>query len=61
MSKLAYNIEEAALATGYSVDTIRKAIRNNEIVTRYANTKPVITATELTDWLDSLPSEAPSK
>ena len=61
MSKIAYSIEEAAEAAGYSTDTIRRALRNNDLTARYANTKPVILATELTEWLSSLPTEAPSK
>ena len=61
MSKVSYSIEEAAEATGYSTDTIRRALRNNDLTARYANTKPVILATELTDWLSSLPTEAPTK
>lgn len=61
MSKVSYSIEEAAEATGYSTDTIRRALRNNDMTARYANSKPVILATELTDWLEALPTEAPSK
>ena len=61
MSKVAYSIEEAAEATGYSTDTIRRALRNNDMTARYANSKPVILATELTDWLGSLPTEAPRR
>lgn len=59
--KIAYSIEEAAEASGYSTDTIRRALRNNDLVARYANSKPIILATELTDWLNSLPSEPPAK
>lgn len=59
MSKLAYSLEEATAATGYSLDTIRKAISRHDLTVRYANRKPVILATELTDWLNSLPTEAP--
>jgi hypothetical protein len=55
--KIAFSIEEAAEASGYSSDTIRKALRNSDLTARYANSKPVILATELTDWLQSLPSE----
>ena len=61
MSKLAYSIEEAAAASGYSTDSIRRAIRNSDITARYANSKPVILAEELADWLRSLPTEAPNK
>lgn len=61
MSKVSYSIEEAAEATGYSTDTIRRALRNSDLTARYANTKPVILATELTEWLESLPTEAPAR
>lgn len=59
--KLAFNIEEAAEATGYSVDTIRREIRSNNLIARYANSKPVILLTELTECLESLPAEPPSR
>jgi hypothetical protein len=55
--KLAFNFEEAAEATGYSVDTIRRAVRNNELTARYANTKPIVLVSELTAWLEALPTE----
>ena len=61
MSKLAFSFEEAAAATGYSIDTIRRAVRNNELVARYANTKPVITVAELSEWLESLSTEPKRK
>lgn len=56
-----FNIEEAAGATGYSVDTICRAIRNNDLVARYANSKPIILVTELAEWPESLPAEPPSR
>jgi len=59
--KIAFSIEEAAAATGYSSDTIRRAIRNSEMVARYANSKPVVMASELTAWLESKPTEAPTR
>lgn len=61
MAKLALNFEEAAEATGYGIDTIRRAVRKNDLIARYANSKPVILVTELTAWLESLPTESPSK
>lgn len=54
--KLSFSIEEAATATGYSTDTIRRAIRNNDLSVKYANSKPVILASELESWLNALPS-----
>jgi len=59
--KIAFSIEEAAAAVGYSTDTIRRAIRNNDLTARYVNTKPVIMAAELTAWLESQPTEPPNK
>jgi hypothetical protein len=56
-SKLAYNLEEAAEATGYSTSTLRIAIRRHDLVARYANAKPVILGEELLDWLRSLLTE----
>jgi len=61
MSKLSYSIDEAAEATGYSTDSIRRAIRNSDLVARYANSKPIILAAELTNWLASLPTEPPTR
>lgn len=55
--KIAFSIEEAAEAVGYSTDTIRRAIRNNDLTVKYANTKPIILATELQAWAEALPSE----
>ncbi|MDQ0849158.1 hypothetical protein QFZ65_001096 [Arthrobacter sp. B3I9] len=55
--KLAFNLEEAAEATGYSTGTLQIAIRRHDLLARYANTKPVILAEELLDWLRSLPTE----
>lgn len=59
--KLSFSIEEAATATGYSTDSIRKAIRNNDLGVKYANSKPVILASELEAWLNALPSEPPTR
>jgi hypothetical protein len=59
--KISFSIEEAAEASGYSTDTIRRAIRNSDLTARYANSKPVVLASELTSWLESLPTEAPNK
>ncbi|MDQ0679108.1 hypothetical protein QFZ30_002490 [Arthrobacter pascens] len=61
IQKLAYTIDEAAEASGYSTDTIRRALRNSDMTARYANSKPVILVTELQEWLESLPTEAPKR
>lgn len=55
--KIAFSIDEAAEAVGYSTDTVRRAIRNNDIAVKYANSKPIILASELQAWAEALPSE----
>ena len=59
--KIAFTIEEAAEAVGYSTDTVRRAIRNNDLAVKYYNTKPIILATELQSWAEALPSEPPTR
>lgn len=61
IERVAYTIPEAAEATGYSETTIKGEIVKGTIVPRYANRKPVIPAQELTEWVMSLPTEAPRK
>ncbi|MBT1001187.1 hypothetical protein KIH31_01115 [Paenarthrobacter sp. DKR-5] len=55
--KLAFTLDEAAEACGYSVATLRRALRNHDLIARYANSKPVILVSELEEWLCSLPME----
>ena len=57
MTKLAYTIQEAAIATGYAEDTIKAAIKRGDLIPSYANTKPVLRRTELERWLDAMPAE----
>lgn len=59
LEKIAYTLNEASAATGYSRSEIERAIRRGELVARYANTKPVIPAKELASWIDSLPTQRP--
>jgi hypothetical protein len=54
-TKLAYTIEEAADATGYSRSTIKLALVTGNLRAGYANSKPVIEADELRRWILSLP------
>jgi hypothetical protein len=57
--KLAYSLAEAELATGLGRTSIREAIRENKLIPSYVNSKPIILATELQRWLESLPTERP--
>lgn len=61
MSKRAYSIPEAAESIGIGISKLRQKIRNSEIAVKYIDSKPVILATEIDAYLDSLPSEAPVK
>lgn len=55
--KLAYDIAGAAEATSYSQTTIREAIKNGELVARYRNSKPVVLAEDLDEWLKDAPTQ----
>jgi len=58
--KIAYTFAEAAEATGYGLTVIKVAVRHNDILPSYANSKPVIHRDELDRWVKSLPSEPPA-
>ena len=57
MTKLAYTYQEAAEATGISVEEIKKAVRRGDLIPSYPTTRPVIRAVELERWLESMPAE----
>lgn len=60
--KLAYSIPNFATAVDLSVDTIRKAIDNGDLIPSYptkAGRKPIIDVDEGKRWLKALPSERP--
>jgi predicted site-specific integrase-resolvase len=54
---LAYSLAEAAESVGVSLSTLKNVITAGDLNPVYVNSKPVITATELTAWLSSLPPE----
>lgn len=56
-SRLALTLPEAAEAVGYSLESVRAAIRRGDLVPSYANSKPVVMVEELERWLRSLPAE----
>jgi hypothetical protein len=59
-----YTFREAAAVTGYSLDTIRRAVNCGDLTAVYphVNGKPtpkgVIRAAELERWLDDAPTQA---
>lgn len=59
MSKIAFNIKEAAEAAGVSVTTLRRAIKNNDLIANYPTASAVILKEELESWLKSTPTDSP--
>jgi excisionase family DNA binding protein len=57
MTKLAYSVREAAEACSVSPDTVRRAIRANQLPVRLNGTRQLILASDLLAWVESLPSE----
>lgn len=59
MSKVAYNLKEAAEAAGVSISTLRRAISNNDLIARYPTASAVIPKEELENWINNSPTESP--
>ncbi|TFC59466.1 MULTISPECIES: helix-turn-helix domain-containing protein [unclassified Cryobacterium] len=57
---LAYAVKDAAAAVGISPAKLEELIRRDDLFVRWVDGKRVITATELTAWLESLPLERAS-
>lgn len=56
---IAYNMDAAAAAVGYSSSTLRNAIQRGELFPRYANSRPIILREELLAWANQLPIDKP--
>lgn len=61
LSKKGYTIPEAAAVASVGESTLRAAIKRGDLPQRYPSTRPVILASDLDNWLESLPTEAPDK
>ena len=57
IAPISLSIPDAAAAVGYSETVLKEAINRGDLVPRYENTKGVIPADELLDWVKSLPPE----
>ena len=57
--QIAYSLKQAAEACGISLSLIKQFVRDGDLNPRYVNSKPVIPASELAAWVDSLPYERP--
>lgn len=57
ITPVSFSYETAALATGYSTDVIKRAVRTGDLIARYpevegrALSKPVIERDELERWI----------
>ena len=57
VTPVSFSYETAALATGHSADTIKRAVRSGDLTVRYCEvdgrtlTKPVIERDELERWV----------
>lgn len=58
-ASVAYNLDQAVEASGFSVRTLRDAIRAGDLTAHYSGTKPVILAADLHEWIESLPTARP--
>lgn len=59
-NKISYPLAGAVEATGFSADTLQKAVKMGELVASYWGTKPVFEEEELVRWVKSLPNEKAS-
>lgn len=56
---LAYSVAGAAEATGISETLVRAALKSGLLKKHYLNTKVVILATDLIEWIGRLPTTKP--
>jgi hypothetical protein len=55
--KLAYTFDEAAEQCGYSVGTVKHAVADGDLATRYLNAEGVIRHEDLAAWIGQLPTK----
>lgn len=60
LAAVSYSLAGAVAASGISDKTIRQAIKDRDLVAHYVGTKPVVMATDLAEWIESLPTERAS-
>jgi hypothetical protein len=59
--KKAYTIPEAAEVASVGESTLKLAIDRGDLPKRYPSSRPIILESDLLAWLESLPTEAPTK
>lgn len=58
---LALSVADAAAAVSLSIDSIQKAIKNNDLAVKYYGAKPLVPVDALKAWFDSLDDEKPGR
>lgn len=61
ISKKGFTLPEAAEIASVGLSTLKAAIDKGELPKRYPSGRPIILASDLDAWLESLPTEAPNK
>lgn len=61
VNKKGFTIPAAAEIASVGESTLRAAIDRGELPKRYPSNRPIILASDLDKWLESLPTEAPDK
>lgn len=60
LAAVSYNMAGAITATGVGETTIKSALKSGDLIGHYVGVKLVILATDLADWIESLPTERAS-
>lgn len=58
---LAYTIPDAAVACAVGETVFREAVERGDVPKRYPSSRPIVLATELQEWLESLPLSPPKR
>lgn len=58
--KIAFTVQEAAVAAGVSEPVIRRAVDKGDLVFHYPTSRPVVLAEDLRDWIADSPVERPA-
>lgn len=57
LAAISYTTAGAVAATGIGESTIEAAIRDGDLIAHYVGRKRVLLATDLHEWIESLPTE----
>lgn len=60
INSVSYTLDGASKATGIGVTNIKAAADRDELICHWMGTKRIFLATDLADWIESLPTEKPS-